>query len=193
MTRAPAPLRLLGRRLRRFRRDCRGALAVELAFAVPVVFGLILCGVAVTRYVLLHQKMGRTAATIADLTSQADALSESDVQSLFVAAKDVMSPYDLVDDGRVVMSSVYRASGGAATVVWQRSYGAGGGSSHFGVEGETATLPDDLVVRDGEDVIVAEVFYSYTPMLAASVLSPAELYNFAVFRPRFAALRTINP
>lgn len=187
------PLRLLRRQLRRFRRDRRGTLAVEIAFAVPVLFGLTVSGVEVTRYVLLHQKIERTAATMADLTSQAEAVSETDLQSLFIAAQNVMTPYDLATAGRVVLSSIYHAPGGSTTIVWQRGYGAGSGASHFGAEGAAPTLPTDMVVRDGEDVIVAEVFYDYQPLLAGSVMSGSKVYNFAAFRPRFGALLNVKP
>ena len=186
-------LRHLRRLARRFACERRGTLAVELAFAVPVIFALIVSGVEVTRYVLLHQKLERTAATMADLTAQAEVLSEAGLGSLFLAAGNVMTPYDLAADGRLVMSSIYRDVGGNAEIVWQRGYGGGSGASHFGVEGATATLPETLVVREGENVIVAEVFYGFEPMLAGSVLDTDDLYNFAAFRPRFGSLRQLLP
>ena len=61
---------MIGRVLRRLKRDRRGTLAVEMAVATPVVIGLLLSGIEVTRHVLLNQKIERASATMADLVSQ---------------------------------------------------------------------------------------------------------------------------
>ena len=179
--------------IRQFIRNRRGTLAVEMAMAVPVIFSLMLAGVEVTRYVLLNQKIERTSATMADLVAQSDVLSEASLINLTGAAAHVMTPYDIDAAGRIVVSSLTNTSGSEARVAWQRGYGAGAGASHFGLEGGPAQLPDGFVVRGGENVIAVEVFYAYEPMLAAKVMGAKELYNFALFRPRFGSLASLSP
>ena len=49
--------------LRRFVADQRGAALIELGFAVPVLVAILLGCFETTRYVLLHQKMSRAAAS----------------------------------------------------------------------------------------------------------------------------------
>ena len=61
---------MIGPVLGRLKRDRRGILAVEMAIATPVVIGLLLSGIEVTRYVLLNQKIERASATMADLVSR---------------------------------------------------------------------------------------------------------------------------
>ncbi len=178
---------------RRFMRNHRGTLAVEMAMAVPVVFGLMLAGVEVTRYVLLNQKIERTSATMADLVAQSDVLSEAGLTNLTGAAAHVMTPYDINADGRIVVSSLTNPSGSDVRVAWQRGFGAGAGASHFGLEGGPAQLPDGFVVRGGENVIAVEVFYDYEPMLATEIMAAQEVYNFALFRPRFGSLASLSP
>jgi hypothetical protein len=179
--------------LRRFLGDHRGTLAVELAMAAPVIFGLLVAGVEVTRYVLLNQKVERTSATMADLVSQADVLSEAGLANLVGAASHVMTPYDVDAMGRIVVSSLTNPSGGEARVVWQRGFGGGAGTSFFGVQGSPAQLPTDFIIRQGENVIAVEVFFAYQPMLGTDIMSAHEVYNFALFRPRFGSLAALQP
>jgi Flp pilus assembly protein TadG len=193
---------MIGRVLGRLKRDRRGTLAVEMAIATPVVIGLLLSGIEVTRYVLLNQKIERASATMADLVSQAETLSEGGLANLFSATAYVMDPFDLVADGQMVVSSISGGDrrrgrrgrrGNQARINWQRSFGGGSGGSAFGVEGGTANLPAGFVVRDNETVVVTEVFYNYVPAFMGTQLVSRTLYNYAVFRPRFSSLETINP
>ncbi len=183
---------MIRRVLGRLRRDRRGTLAVEMAIATPVVLGLLLSGIEVTRYVLLNQKIVRTSATMADLVSQAETLSEGGLVNLFDATAYVMDPFDLAVDGQLVVSSI-SGDDAAARINWQRSFGGGSGGSAFGVEGGTASLPAGFVVRGNETVVITEVFYDYVPAFMGTQLVSRTLYNYAVFRPRFSSLATINP
>ncbi|CCQ74287.1 TadE/TadG family type IV pilus assembly protein [Magnetospira sp. QH-2] len=183
--------------LKRFARDVRGVLALEVAFAVPVLLGLILSGVEITRYILLNQKIERATMTVADLVSQAEVLTGAEVDNLFVAGDFVMEPFDVNAEGQMIVSSVV-GSGSGAVVAWQRTYGGGTGGSQFGVAGGTATLPAGFFVAEGESFIAAEVFYDYAPMfmgghLVEGVVGNVQLYNSAVFRPRFTSIVAYSP
>lgn len=184
-------------RWRQFAAATGGTLAVELAMAVPVIFALMMGGVEVTRYVLLNQKVERTSATLADLVSQSDALSEAALTNLIGAAGHVMTPYAVDTDGHIVISSMVNPAGTGAVISWQRGHGAGpgtgSGASRFGVEGGAAQLPAGFVVRQGENVIAVEVSFGYEPMLATAILDAHEVYNFALFRPRFSSLANLLP
>ena len=180
------------RLLERLRRDGRGTISVELAFAVPVLTGLLMSGVEVTRYVLINQKLERTAATMGDLISRMPELTEGDITSFFAASDQVMTPYDVQTDGRVIISSI-TSDGGDPAIVWQRTYGAVGAGSRFGDVGDVPVLPNGFIVRDGENVITAEVFFEFQPIMMTGVLDPTRLYSRAVFRPRFGSLAQITP
>lgn len=178
--------------LNRFRRDGRGTISVELAFAVPVLAGLLMSGVEVTRYVLINQKLERTAATMGDLISRMPELTEGDIISFFAASDQVMTPYDVQLDGRVIISSIAR-DGGGPEIIWQRTYGLAPAASRFGAMGDPAVLPAGFEVRDSENVITAEVFYNFEPIMMTVVLEAGQLYSSAVFRPRFGSLITVKP
>ncbi len=180
------------RRFADFARDRRGTISVELAFVVPVLTTLLMSGVEVTRYVLINQKLERTAATVGDLISRMPELTEGDIDSFFSASDQVMTPYDVRIDGRVILSSIAR-DGGGPEIIWQRTYGTVSADSRFGGTGDAAVLPPDFQVRDSENVITAEVFYNFEPIMMTGVLEAKQLYSNAVFRPRFGSLTTVLP
>ena len=115
------------------------------------------------------------------------------MNNLFQITNLSMDPFPFMSMGQVVVSSVSVFGGAAPTVNWQRTYGGGSGTSAIGSEGGTASLPGGITLNDGENVIVSEVFYDYQPLLVEKVMNPANLYNYAVYRPRFGTLSGIAP
>lgn len=184
---------MIVRFLDRFQKDSRGVLAVEFALTVPVLALILTAGVETARLVLVNQKVDRATATMADLVARSRQLAEGDLDSIYAASRYVMEPYDLDAGGTVVVTSI-SADGGAVPVVnWQRSFGAGGDASHFGSPGTAAVLPAGFQVRDSESVIVSEVFYPYAPLIANAVISGKDIYNYAIYRPRFVPLTSLLP
>lgn len=179
--------------LRRFLAERRGAILVELAVALPVIVAIIIGGFDTGRYVLLHQKMDRAAATIADLVSRPTTISSAEIDVMFSAVQELMNPYDMSTRGYVIVSSVSQPAGNDAVIDWQY---AGGGSlsatSEIGVEGGTPTMPAGFEMRDDENVIVTEVFYDYEPAFLGFVMEPGVLWHFAIRRPRRGDLSELN-
>ena len=172
--------------------DRRGAIALELAMAIPVIVLLVFSGIEITRFLLLNQKIERASATMADLVSQSENLSESALDNLFAAAGYVVAPYDIASDGRIVVSSLGGGEGGA-TVLWQRAFGAASGVSAIGTEGGPASLPAGFILRAGEAAIVAEVLFDYRPAFFDRVFEPSMLHATAIHRPRFGTLARLAP
>ncbi len=177
--------------LRAIRSD-RANVAVEFALALPVILAMLLASAELGRFVLLNQKIDRVATTMSDLVARVETISENDLDDIFLAASHVAAPFDLSDRGRVVISSVVNPDGNGATIAWQR---AGGGtfltSSDVGTEGGIADLADDFTVREGETVIVSEVFFDFEPFLSETIVSPRVVYRRAHHRPRLGTLDTI--
>lgn len=180
--------------LRRLRRDESGAILIELGFGIPVLVTILLGCFEASRYVLLNQKLDRAAAAMADLVSQADGISEAQISDLFNASGEVAEPFDLLGDGRVIISSVTRPSAAAATVAWQRlSPGTHAVTSEVGSVGANAVLPSGLVVRTGENIIAAEVYFEFEPYFFGSLFEVTDLYHSAFNRPRVINLTTVTP
>jgi Flp pilus assembly protein TadG len=188
---------MLGRLIRtlgRLRRDQSGSSLIELGFAMPVLVTLLLGGVEIARYVLLHQKLDRVASSIADLVSQSETVSVADLQNIFDAAQYVAKPFDLPGEGAVIVSSISNPLGSAATKVnWQQT-GAGSipATSQVGAPGGAATLPTGFSVADGQSIIIAEVFFDYTPWILGNFTNVGQIYHRALFRPRYGGLTMLQ-
>ncbi len=67
---------------------------------------------------------------------------------------------------------------------------AGDDPTHF--------MPGNYTVSPGQNVIVAEIFYHYTPLLDITGtlfwhMNPQTIYKTALFKPRQGPLTTLNP
>lgn len=176
-------------------RDRGGGSLIEVAFAMPILVTLLLGGVEIARYVLLHQKLDRVSSSIADLVSQAENISVADLQNVFDAAQFVAKPFDLPADGTVIVSSISNPIGAPATRVnWQQA-GAGSipANSQIGTPGGSVTLPAGFTVADGQTIIIAEVFYDYVPWILGEITGAKQIYHRALFRPRYGGLTMLAP
>lgn len=184
----------LARLIGRLRGDQRGGVLVEAAFAIPIALVLLLAGFEIARLTLIHQKMDRAATAMADLVSQSEDITVSQLNDMFNAIQHIMEPFDLSSSGVVIVSSIGTPISNPTTIYWQRN-GAGSvvATSKIGTEGNVPTLPTGFVVRDGEGLIVAEVYYDYAPLLFWDIVSPGQLYHRAFFRPRYGGLDVLTP
>jgi Flp pilus assembly protein TadG len=173
-------------------RDRRGLAAVEFALVLPILLLFAVGVTEVSRYALLGMKLQHAADAMADLASRDQELSAAGLQGLFAAVPHIVEPFDVADQGVVIVSAVGVDSGGPPTVFWQRS-GAGslGSKSAIGTAGGRATLPKTLVVRDGDTVIVAEIYFRYESWLL-QLVPRTTLRRVAFYRPRLGTLRTLT-
>jgi Flp pilus assembly protein TadG len=175
-------------------RDSGGSVYAETAVSLLVLSLTTLAGVEIGRYVLLKQKLDRAVASVADVAAQGQTISVADLDNLYAAAVDILKPFTLDGVGTVIVSSVSTTGANPPKVDWQRAGGSDiSVGSAIGAEGQNATLPAELTVRSGEEVIVAEVYYNFTPWLAPWVASPGQIYNRAFYRPRQGPLTTLQP
>jgi len=175
----------------RFRKNEKGVTSLEVAFAAPMISMMALCCVEFTSYVLFQQKMDRAVTTMADLTSQARGLAANDLNSIYDAAQYIMKPFDMGASGNsIIVSSISPDDNDDPHINWQ--WNSSSVTSKFGSVNATATLPTGFVVRDGESVIVTEIFAKYVPVILVDVISTDPVYQYSVFRPRFDALTALD-
>jgi Flp pilus assembly protein TadG len=165
---------------------------VEFALVLPVLMTLFYGTVEVTRYILITQKVEKLAHSVADLTAQSDTATVATLNQVLAAASDIMSPYVMGADGRIIISSLYRAPNGAqATINWRHE---GGGTlaaaSLVGLVGATPNMQAGFVFDERENVIVAEVYYRFSPLISSQFFGTTTIYRAAYYKPRFGALLT---
>ena len=172
--------------LPRFLPDQRGLAAVEFALVLPVMI-LFSMGIAeVGRFTLLNLKLQHAATTLADLAARDETVTDAAMTSMLGAMDFIVRPFDLDAQGLVIVSCVGLDGGGEPTVLAQTE---GGGAldetSQIGSLDGAAILPDDLVLRTDERVVIAEALFHYTPWLLALVPETL-LRRIAFYRPRLS-------
>lgn len=187
----------LYRRLRRnlgsLFRDRSGSMLVELAVVAPVCAMILLGTFDMAQYILLNQKLNRAATTMADLVSQPSTITEAELNQLFAAAQQLVEPFDLPGNGRVIVSSISRPAGEDPRIDWQREGGSLlSASSHIGVADGEPNMPNGFVFLDNESVIAAEVFFSFEPVIFSGFIPSGVIRHSSFRRPRLGVLSTLN-
>lgn len=175
---------------RRFARRRDGIAATELALIAPMLMLLFLGGAETALFVRTHYQAAQMASTVADVVARYEMVTSADVAAIMSVSADVMGVASFDPAGTVILSSVATDSSAAATVAWQCIGGELGKSSKVGAVGKAASLPGSLVLEADDNVIVAEVFYQYTPLLGWTAPATTLVYKTALFRPRLGSLTT---
>lgn len=181
-------------RIRRGLRKARdGSVLIETAVVLPILILLMGGAFELGFFMLANQKSDGLAASVADMVARAEAgIGEGQINDIFEAIQFIAEPFDLVDDGRVVISSVVGDDSNGNTVVWQRCAGAASFTSEIGQAGDQdIDLRGGIDLADGDVVIVAEVAYDHVPRILAGVVDPVRIVSQATFRPRFGFLNNV--
>ncbi len=181
------------KKINTFRKAQHGIAYVEFAISLPFLLALFIGSVEITRFMIVSQKVEKSAITISDVVSQSETIGVTQLNQLITAAGQVMQPYSFGANGFVIITSVSKSGTNPPRVNWQYS---GGGtwtrSSQIGTTGLSATLPGGLTLNDRDTVIIAEVFYNYSPLMSSQFFASQQLYRVAVFKPRLGDLQTLG-
>lgn len=181
------------RKLQWLKQAQEGVAYIEFAVTLPFLLALFMGSVDVTRYILIAQKVEKVSTTVSDLVAQYQTMNSAQLGILIQAAGEVMQPYSFGAGGYVIISSVTKTGTAAPVVNWQYS---GGGTwtkpSEIGTQGSVATLPAGFTLNDKDNVIIAEVFYNYSPIISNSVIAPGQIYKLSVYKPRLGALNSLG-
>lgn len=185
--------------LKRLLRKQDGLAYLEFAISLPFLLALLLGSIEVTRYILIAQKVEKTAVTISDVVAQSEDISTSELDSIIYAAAQVMQPYTFNTNGYVIITSVTQngspSISNPPTIKWRYE---GGGTwvqpSNIGSGvGATANLPGNLSLNNKDNIIITEVFYNYAPIIVSNtVISGGSIYKVGVFKPRLGDLSTLG-
>lgn len=176
--------------IRAFARAERGIAVVEFALILPVMMTLFYGTIEVTRYVLITQKVEKLAHSIADVTSQEKKATRLVLDQALAATSDIMSPYSMTDNGVVYITSLYRAPNTAqASVNWRYpETSAFPEISKLGALNSIPTMPGGFTFDERENVIAAEVYFRFSPLISSQFFGTTTIYRSAFYKPRLGAL-----
>ena len=187
---------LLKTMLGRFRRNERGAAAIEFALIVPFLLLLYMGSIEASALFTVDRRVEVIAATNADLLARWNpnqgTIPSTTVRDYFRASEGIITPY--VTTGlKQVVSFLNVAADGTARVVW--SCGWNGGTRL--PNNEIYTLKPEMkrLVTGANDsmqngragfLVASTTEYSYKPLLGMVFPNALTLRSEALFLPRFA-------
>lgn len=177
-----------------FLRRERGNALIEFAICLPVLLLLFLSGVELNNYILAKNRLCRTAAEIADILARQQNTSTA-VIGILQTPNITLNMYNFSQNGGIVASDIYNNGGTTQAskmlIGWQKSVGTG--SSKIGASGGAPTnIPGGLVITNDREVIIVEIFLTYTPtFLVPFVNLQKQLYQAAVFPSRVPLLHPL--
>ena len=182
-------------RTRRLFGATAGVAMTEFALVMPLLCLAALGGLELTHLTLAYLRVNDIAMKVADNAARIRiSIDESDVNQIMTGAKEMGKGIDFGANGRVVLSSIEPVmnAGSPPAVVnqylrWQRCYGANASNSSLGVQGDGATgvaqaggygSPGSakIAASAGNSTMLAEVFYTYQPLVSPNWFGPIEIH-----------------
>lgn len=172
--------RALARTLRGARNDA-GMAAVEFSLILPILVLLWIGGVEVTQALSVDRRLNNLSSSIGDLVARSKVVTYNDVTSIFNIAPGAMFPYS--STGIQMRVTAVDIDGSAnATVAWSRASGTTTYTSSNNALMNTL-VPAALRVANTQ-VIMAEVYYDYTPAVGYVIIGTKNLSDRMYFVPR---------
>ena len=173
--------RRIRRRLVRLLRDTRATVAIEFAFALPLMCMMTFALYEVTEGVICYMKVVDVAHTVADLVAQAPStgIGNTEFDNYYIAGQMVMYPSTGSNLGFAVASVYYNSSGAGPTVAWQIQRGGAAAITN------ATSFVSGLGSADGSTIVV-EATYTFSSPLDYFITSPITITSEVSEQPRYA-------
>ena len=177
---------------RGFRKSNDGAAAVEFAILLPLLISMFFGVVETSLALLCRADVSVMASTAADLISQVNAASTTDITNVYSAAGTILYPYYDPSNGSAkptirITSVIYDTTSQSTTsgkVAWTCTQaGSGTLTPSSRTVGATVTLPQALMTTNGS-VIIAEIAYNYVSPTTKVITGPINMTNNFYTKPR---------
>jgi Flp pilus assembly protein TadG len=168
-------------RFRGFLCDCRATVAIEFAFALPILCMLVFALYEVTQGVITYMKVVDVANTVSDLIGQISTaqggVGNQDFDDYYIAGELVMYPSTGTNLALAVTSVYYNSTGAHPTVAWSVERGGAAAIS------SPTSYVSGLGTANGSTIIV-QATYTYTSLLDYFITSPITITSEVTSQPR---------
>lgn len=171
---------------KRLSKATSGMAAVEFALTLPFLVALLFTGIDVTEAVSARRKAVTASSTISDLISQAKEVNDGDVQNAFTAGTAIMTPFNSTNFSAVISNVTMNATG-APAVAWSKGHNAAERA-----KGSAINIPTELKAPNSS-LVVAEVTYTYKPMVGYKLTGDILMPKITYAMPRVASKATGVP
>jgi Flp pilus assembly protein TadG len=171
-----------------------GMAAVEFSLILPIMVMLWIGGVEVTQALSVDRRLNNLASSMGDLVARTKTITYAQINNIFDIADAAMYPYN--DNGPLPamrISAVTIDDSGNAKVSWSRAQGST--TAYAKNTNVNTSVPSTLrgVANKGNQVIMSEVFYTYTPTVGYLITGDLDLEDRMFFVPRLVAQIKICP
>ena len=181
----------------------RGTAALELVLCFPLLLTIFFGTVEISRFFLAIQKTEKTVDLITDVVARSDSnyasetLSAANMSALLSSVSEMMQPFPVGANGVVIITDVTQPADitQPAVVNWQ--YCGGGTLSHASAIGtananaaikNSALLPPGVVLNAGEEVVIGEIYYNFSPITIQGMIGSIQLSRMAFHIPRVGSV-----
>ena len=137
-----------GRRVRALLADRRGVAAIEFAFIAPVLLALYFVTMEVAQGIEANKKVGRIGSMVADLVTQQQTISKSELEAIMQIGGAILQPYNRTKPNiEVTAIRISDESTPKVLVEWSRKM-VNGAFSQGESKGSQTTVPEKLKIRN---------------------------------------------
>ncbi len=160
-------------------KDRAGNVLVEFALLMPILATIFFGLFEGSQAILAYMKLVAATQTIADLITQQQSLTSTDMDNFNTAGQLVMGPFPTASFGFAATSVVFDINTGAATLGWSQTRNAS-------ALGNWSALAAGYGQK-GESVIIVQGNYGYTSVLSYVLPATINMSQIAFSRPRLVA------
>lgn len=191
--------------MRHVLKDRRAVIVIEFAYVLPIFMLLGFTAIEIANFAITNMRVSQITMTVADNLSRAKQsvplglprLREVDINDNLIGAKiQGGDDLEILEQGRIIVSSLQRNGSGRQTIAWQRCKGKLNAVSLYGTEGATqpnnnssgfqgmGAGPNRVQAEPNSAVIFAEVVYSYQPLFGEWIMGKPQIRREAAFYVR---------
>lgn len=150
--------------LARLAADRRGVAAIEFAFVAPVLIALYFLTMEISQGIEANKKTGRIASMVADLVTQQQATTKSELDAIMRIGGSVIQPYNRTSPAIYLTAiEITNETTPKVKVAWSRKLVDGVASTYL-EKGTVTTVPAKLKIP-GTFLVRAESDLDYKPVL----------------------------
>lgn len=174
------------RRLRRpFSRDRSGTATVEFALLLPILLTMLTAMVEYSHLLMCERKVLAAAQAAVDLVTQAEVMTEADLDTVWTAAQWVTFPYPADTLQMTIANIEFDTDGNPQLYVPLVTYNGG-----------TINDPESLAAGLGaplDGLVIVRMDYEYQPVLGGLVTGIVPIDKTTMARPRRSRLVEFVP
>jgi hypothetical protein len=167
---------------KKFLKNRSGAATIELIIVIPVFLFLLFGVIEVGRLILVNQKVGRAAFSVANTLSSATSTNITDqIRNSFTSAERLVAPFrlDTSRNSGIIITAFNRNGSGSTQRVFQCK-------SQSRLNSQVSSLNGIITLDPNEGVYVIEIFLDYD-----TILTPNFYTSYLGNKQRVIAARQI--